>query len=397
MQGCAPTAQDQVASMLSNGIRFEHMSCEEAIVFLTERNFFFKVKAFDKNFDKYIKETDPRYGKYVDLDFAYLADLSRKDALLREAILDLALDLEHYLKVTVNRVIMEAQIPTQSIMHDFFEFSRNRAYFQMRSKIQRSDAAEKASVIIEHAKALSESCKSGTDDDVVVQSAKIHDAACDLSFGIDPDHIEKSIAFLNASFYSRKLVEKYGDLTTMEPWHFMEMASFGDFISFYKFIIFDSAEKEIIERRPGSRQDATTAKFIKNLLFPTKTLRNAAAHNDCLLNSLKERMHRPVKKIRDLLIGPYGLGTTEVNRSWQTPVVHDLAALLISYDRVVPFGETKQRAGHTLNQIQIVMKNNTSFYLSQEEVKNALALIGNMAACFSNKYLTAPQEESIES
>lgn len=387
---CAPTVQEQISSMFNNGVRFEHMSREEAAAFLTDRNFFFKVKAFDKNFDKYIKENDPRYGKYVNLDFAYLADLSRKDALLREAILDLALDLEHYLKVTVNRVIMETQIPTRPLMQEFFDFSRDKAFSQMMQNLERDVVSEKSSRVAEYAKALIESCEDGTDRDIVTQSTEIYDIVYSLTSGIDPHHIGKSIAFLNTSFYSQKLVEKYGDLTTMEPWHFMEMASFGDFISFYKYIFFDSNEKEIIERRPRSKQDAISAKFIKKLLFPAKTLRNAAAHNDCLLNSLRARMRKPIKQIRELLIEPYGLDETAIDRSWHTPVIHDLAALLISYDRIVPCGETKRRAAHTLSQIQKTMAKNSDFFLSQEEIKNSLNLIDDLAGCFSKRYLTVP-------
>ncbi|MEC4273420.1 hypothetical protein VJ923_09655 [Adlercreutzia sp. R25] len=53
MEEHALSARDQVALMHKNGIRFEICTEDEAADFLSRSNFFFKVKAFDKNFDKY--------------------------------------------------------------------------------------------------------------------------------------------------------------------------------------------------------------------------------------------------------------------------------------------------------------------------------------------------------
>lgn len=99
------TVDQQVEHLRGSGVRFELCSEGEARAFLSERNFFFKVKAYDNNFDKYTDEGHPDLGKYVDLDFAYLVELSRLDRALRSCAMADALDIEHYLKVRLNAAV----------------------------------------------------------------------------------------------------------------------------------------------------------------------------------------------------------------------------------------------------------------------------------------------------
>ena len=44
------TIEDQVAYMKNKGITFDHCSEKDAVRFLQESTYFFKVKAFDKNY-----------------------------------------------------------------------------------------------------------------------------------------------------------------------------------------------------------------------------------------------------------------------------------------------------------------------------------------------------------
>ena len=57
------------------GIQFEISPEEDAIAFLSNSNYFFKVKSFAKDYPK-----DRFSGKYIGLDFAYLRELSLLDA-----------------------------------------------------------------------------------------------------------------------------------------------------------------------------------------------------------------------------------------------------------------------------------------------------------------------------
>ena len=79
------------------------------------RGTFFKVKAFAECFSRYTSPHSERFGSYIGLEFAYLAELTRLDHHLRETVLSLTLDIEHYMKVDLNRMVMDAgDTPTNS-------------------------------------------------------------------------------------------------------------------------------------------------------------------------------------------------------------------------------------------------------------------------------------------
>lgn len=382
--------------MLKNGIRFEICTEDEAEDFLSRSNLFFKVKAFDKNFDKYENHDNPKYGQYVNLDFAYLVDLSRKDAVLRELVLDLALDLEHYLKVMVNRVLMESDLKVDVLIEEFFAFSKKKGLEQI-AQIPLCETADVAAEELHHLSTAFLNMRSSgkTKSELASIQARIFSAAYSLSSGIDCDHVERSLRHLGSSRYSRKLVEKYGTLGAMQPWHFMEMASFGDFIAFFKFLFFDSEERDRLKRCPNVAADMQNAQHIKRLLFPAKTLRNAAAHNDCLLNELKRRMKEPIKSIHKYLIELDDISKLTIDKAWQIPAVHDYASLLICYELLVPNGETKVRVAREMLESANSFSENLSYYEGQDNVLCALTLIAEVTKCFSKRW--QPSERTVSS
>lgn len=100
-------AAQQVRHLKDRGVRFELTDEREAERFLRESNFFFKVKAFAKCFSRYTNPDSEHFGSYINLDFAHLAELTRLDHHLRETVLSLTLDIEHYMKVELNKMIMD--------------------------------------------------------------------------------------------------------------------------------------------------------------------------------------------------------------------------------------------------------------------------------------------------
>ena len=118
--------------------------------------------------------------------------------------------------------------------------------------------------------------------------------ASDSLDGIDPDHTEWSLAGLGGSSYTRGLVEKYGDPGHMAVWSYLELASFGGVISLYKYYVF--------ERRAMKDEEA-----VKGLLFPTKALRNAAAHNGNMLSALGSKLRKSVGSISRMAVEELGI------------------------------------------------------------------------------------------
>lgn len=90
------TVKQQIEHMKSKGVQFNIMTEEEAETYLTNNTYYFKIKAYAKNYDKY--RMGEREGQYVNLEFAYLKDLAIIDMLLRHYILKTSVDLEHTLK-----------------------------------------------------------------------------------------------------------------------------------------------------------------------------------------------------------------------------------------------------------------------------------------------------------
>ena len=90
------TINEQLTDMQNKGISFHYISLEDAAHFLKYNNYYFKLKSYGKNYDKYI--STPKKGQYLNLDFSYLQELSILDMHLRKIILSMALDIEHALK-----------------------------------------------------------------------------------------------------------------------------------------------------------------------------------------------------------------------------------------------------------------------------------------------------------
>ena len=87
------SVSEQIENLKAKGVTFEYMDEDAAMRFLRNNSYYFKLKAYAK---KYVK--NPKTGKYVHLDFAYLVELSKLDMYLREMILERCLDIEHLLK-----------------------------------------------------------------------------------------------------------------------------------------------------------------------------------------------------------------------------------------------------------------------------------------------------------
>lgn len=84
------------------------------------------MKAFAECFSRYTSPHSERFGSYIGLEFAYLAELTRLDHHLRETVLSLTLDIEHYMKVDLNRMVMDAGDDPYELMASFFESEYER-------------------------------------------------------------------------------------------------------------------------------------------------------------------------------------------------------------------------------------------------------------------------------
>lgn len=92
-----------IAHMERKGIKFEIDSKETAREFLEAHNYYMKFASYRTNYRKHTAE--PNAGKYINLDFAHLRELSSIDRDIRYMVMRMTLDIEHYLKVRLLRAI----------------------------------------------------------------------------------------------------------------------------------------------------------------------------------------------------------------------------------------------------------------------------------------------------
>lgn len=111
------TPEEQVAHLKGKGVRFGLMSEAEAAAYLAENNNYFRIRSYRIGFPKV--DAGPREGEYANLDFAMLVDLSTIDMHLRDQMLPLTLDIEHFAKINLLGRIEQAGEDGYSIVSDF--------------------------------------------------------------------------------------------------------------------------------------------------------------------------------------------------------------------------------------------------------------------------------------
>lgn len=270
------TIDNQIEDMKSKGISFNLCSEADAKKFLINNTYYFKIKAYEKNYSN-----DNRDHVYRDLDFEYLKELSKIDMYLRKMILDMCLDIEHILKT---RLVSDCTINPATDGFDFVQEFLNDNY-----TIEKS--------ILDKAKGKS---------------------ACS------------------------QLAAKYVDNGTLKPipiWIIVELLSFGDFIKLYTFYY------EKYDRFPD----------YSRYLGSIKYLRNASAHSNCLIHSLKKQpgfsktkqvMHA-LSRASDKLINAR---TREHKMS--VPVIHDFVTLLLVYCDLLDTPHNKKMRERRLEEIR---------------------------------------------
>ena len=212
---------DLILHMKSKGIAFTEMSEEDAKAYLHKNNNYFKLTSYRKNYTKCMQGS--RTGQYEKLDFAYLVELARIDVQLRQTILGMCLDIEHFLKVQLIRAI--EQDPNEdgySIVLDYVFDSGNTTFVE-----RAHNASPRAHAI----------------------SSKL----------------EKN----KNNPYCGGLITKYNG--EMPIWVFIEIISFGDLLRFVEYV--------------SNKTNWTLPVDIKTL-DRVRQIRNAAAHNNCIINDL---------------------------------------------------------------------------------------------------------------
>ena len=312
------TIDEQIQDMMNKNIKFELYSEKDAKNFLKYNNYYFKLKSYAKNYN-----INPQNQKYFQLDFAYLVELSKLDMYIRKIILELSLDVEHYLKVRLmNDLSNNPEEDGYNIVELFFQ-SYPTAENDIRSKADKytfcSDLAEKH---------------------------------------LDECREPKELAV----------------------WNIVEILSFGNFIELYKlyYQIYPSFNY---------------SDYLKSIKF----IRNAAAHNNCILSSLrKSNSLKKFNKTRKLtnILGkiPDFRELNNMDAMMGKPVIHDFVALLFVYNDVMKVSATKKIRNKKMDEIYHLfcdtegrIRKNAAYFEKNTYIRDAYLFICNIIGYINRK------------
>lgn len=254
---------EQLKNLEDKNVQFNIMSKEEAREYLQNNTYYFKLKSYEKSFEYNVSK-----NQYINLEFAYLVELSKLDMYLRELIIRISLHTEHFLKV--------------KLIDDLTKNEKEDGYHVVR------ELFSKYPFVVDH-----------------INQKKYNSACADL-------------------------IHKYEN--NWAAWNLIEVLSFGDFIKLYElyYLLYPEQVNEVAS----------------DLIWPLKFIRNASAHNNCLLNTLRKPYvytHLYDKKRRTIIVNKRLVSLlssvptiTKNNRKKKitNPVIHDFVASLFLFDEI---------------------------------------------------------------
>ena len=276
MQGQKPkmSSKELVQKMIDKGIDIAPHSSEEVEEYLLNSNNFFRVCSYRKNYQKYEKGRNK--GRYIGLSFDQLKALAILDMKVRKALLGMCIDVEHSLKLYILRDIENSAEDGYSIVQEYFKTPNGRKtaaeIIQKRNNIYVSDLTLKYVYPKE------------TDE------LFVGDISPDEQVNVD-----------------------------MPIWAVLELMTFGDLLNFYFY--FHELKSEASERPP----------IPKNVLHKVKNIRNACAHNNCILNHLYDKSARVPSAIGEFA-KRIGISRNAVVKKLKCPVLCEMMCVFYCLD-----------------------------------------------------------------
>lgn len=255
--------EEQIEDLEQKGVTFSEFSKENAKKFLKYNNYYFKLKHYARNY-----VINPKTNKYINLDFSCLVELSKIDMYLRKIIIDMTLDIEHFLKTRM--------------MNDLCNNGNEDGYNIVKKYL---------------------TAYPGTISSINIKSE---------SYSISSD-----------------LVDKHKESADYALWNIVEVLSFGKFVELYTLYY----------------QEYKSHNY-SDYLGSIKFLRNAAAHNNCLLSSLLKphgtKKFKKTKQLTNALSKVKGISDTARVKKMENPIIHDFVSLLFVYNDLLKISATRK-------------------------------------------------------
>ncbi|MDR0579320.1 MAG: Abi family protein [Campylobacteraceae bacterium] len=302
----------QISNLKAKGVEFNYINERKAIKFLEQNTYFFKLRSYRVNYDK------DDEGRYIDLDFAYLVDLSVIDMHLRRFTLRLTLDIEHMLKT--------------KLLSDF-NASPSDGYDIMQSFFKTTDGIKVKEYI-----------------DGQIASVQKHGKHSPNSYILDR--------------YSEDLA----------IWNFIEIIQFGHLIKFCNYFY--------------SKYSNTLYAKIKHSLFNVNFLRNASAHNNCIL-LLKDKSAKAQEDMYQFLLQNVNLDRYNIKGFLKNHTINDFIASLVIFDNICSSTKIKLYFFSDLkNFFTDRMLKHKEYYVKNKLLTDSYKFVFAIVNFFSEKYKT---------
>ncbi len=306
---------DQVTHLKGKGVTFNLVTEEEAKDYLQNNNNLFKLSSYRKNYEKYID--GPNEGKYIHLDFGHLKDLAIIDMKLRYAIVQLALDIEHYAKLELLRNAENHSEDGYEICEDFIKSLDDNQYAILKTELSRCSS--------------SEYCKALT---------------------------------LN---YSLKLPDEKSDpIDNLPIWVFLEVIPFGRLVSFFGFCADRYSDKRL--------------KNMFYMLRACKDIRNACAHSSCILNDLhpSTKKHETSYDISKSLSNIKKISKNARQKKMSNIRIQQIVTLLYTHKTIVTSIGVHEKAVDILSTLSNRINKNEDYYISNSMVSSSFHFINTV-------------------
>lgn len=262
------------------GIVFNYISEDEAEEFLESHNNYLRTACYRVVYPKY--QAGSNKGKYINLDFAYLKELSIIDMHYRFIVKRMCSDIEHSLCVMLLKQIdYDATTDGYDIVEKFLS-----SHKYVINNLERSIGSPHIGDLIKKYFTVSSNVNAGTG----------------------------------------KIVSNISSYDDCPAWVFVECLTFGDLLEFYSFYV--------KSRKISLPTTWETLNLVKNL-------RNGASHDVCLLSHLQAGTSIPSKEITLAVKSIPNITTSQRQKKLSSRTVLEFVALIYLYSQVV-HGEVRK-------------------------------------------------------
>lgn len=171
--------------------------------------------------------------------------------------------------------------------------------------------------------------------------------------------------------YNKDLIEKLSD-EQYALWNILEVISFGE----------SNILLECYMNLYGSIIDSMDSDKLKSLLFCIKKLRNACAHNNCLIHNFNTEVNTN-KSVRTYVTRNIeNVSPATVTTQMKKLIVNDFAVLLYSFSVIIEDENVKRGIEKELISFKERMKQNEAFFNSNITISSTFAFLDKLIDIF---------------